>query len=83
VFSETGCICKAKGAGRGRGTEAEMIEIRVAFVSSPKRSTSQISLKEWRLLAVQKFNESNCSKRVAFVSSPKRSTSHIALKLRM
>jgi len=44
VFSEAGCICKAKGAGIGRGTEAKVNEIRVAFVSSPKCS-SQIAKK--------------------------------------
>jgi len=45
VASEACCICKAKGAGRRRSNEANVNVVRMAFVSSPKRSTSQIALK--------------------------------------
>jgi hypothetical protein len=45
VFSEAGCICKAKGAGRGRITEAKVNEVGMAFISTPGRSASQIALK--------------------------------------
>jgi len=45
VFSEAGYICKAKGSGRRRSTEANVNVVRMDFVSSPRRSTSQIALK--------------------------------------
>ena len=38
-FQETGCVCKRKGPGRPSVTEEQLVQVRQAFVLSPRKST--------------------------------------------